>query len=121
MMRIYNDEWTVIDAANTMVAVTLVLSPSLFGYAESTTATWSAALIGMLIGMVALARAIEAREWQDWANLVLGLWAATTPRALGFSDLAFAAELHVIAGLAVAITSALRLAASYLDPPTRTA
>ena len=43
------------------------------------------------------------RKWQDWANLVLGLWLVLSPWILGFSGTSSAAWNAVILGLLVGL------------------
>ena len=43
------------------------------------------------------------RKWQDWANLVLGLWLVLSPWILGFSGTSSATWNAVILGLLVCL------------------
>ena len=43
------------------------------------------------------------RKWQDWANLVLGLWLVLSPWILGFSGTSSATWNGVIVGLLVGL------------------
>ena len=43
------------------------------------------------------------RKWQDWANLVLGLWLVLSPWILGFSGTSSAPWNAVILGLLVGL------------------
>ncbi|BCP65887.1 SPW repeat protein [Thermus thermophilus] len=43
------------------------------------------------------------RKWQDWANLVLGLWLVLSPWILGFSGTSSATWNAVIVGLLVGL------------------
>ena len=43
------------------------------------------------------------RKWQDWANLVLGLWLVLSPWILGFSGTSSATWNAVILGLLVGL------------------
>ena len=49
------------------------------------------------------------RKWQDWANLVLGLWLVLSPWILGFSGTSSATWNAVLLGLAVGPLSLLHL------------
>ncbi|NBJ13674.1 SPW repeat protein [Microvirga arsenatis] len=104
--------WSELTAINIITALAgafLVGSPWLFGFAGEQTAMWSAGLIGVLAIMVALAGFIELREWEGWASLALGLWAAVTPWALGFSGVTAAMGIHLGVGLTIAALAALEL------------
>ncbi len=120
-MKSHSFRWMVPDFICAAAAAYLVLSPWMFRFADAAGATWSATLIGVLLGMVVLAKAVQVQEWQDWAGLALGIWAMMAPWLLGFGDITKAAGMHVFVGLVVAITSAIQLWMRYFDPPARTA
>ncbi len=104
--------WSELTAINIITALGgafLVASPWLFGFSGEQTAMWSAGLIGVLAIMIALAGFIELREWEGWASLALGLWAAVAPWALGFSGVTAAMACHLGVGLTVAALAALEL------------
>ena len=104
--------WSELTAINIIAALFgafLVASPWLFGFSGEQTALWSASLIGVLAIMVALTGLIQPHEWEGWASLALGLWAAVAPWALGFSGVTSALACHLGVGLAVAALAALEL------------
>ena len=104
--------WSELTAINIITALAgtfLIGSPWLFGFSGEQTAMWSAGLIGVLAIMIALAGFIELREWEGWASLALGLWAAVAPWALGFSGVTAAMACHLGVGLTVAALAALEL------------
>ena len=57
----------------------------------------------------------EAWNWQDWLDMVLGLWLAVSPWVLGFSDSDPAATLNaLIVGISIAVLSALTFLAYHI-------
>ena len=44
-----------------------------------------------------------SREWQDWCNLLLGIWLCLSPWLLGFADHRAAAENVVAVGILVIV------------------
>ena len=48
-------------------------------------------------------------QWEEWANLILGVWAVLAPWLLGFAGVAYATYAHVIIGLVVAVLAAVEL------------
>jgi hypothetical protein len=42
-----------------------------------------------------------SREWQDWCNLLLGIWLCVSPWVLGFADDRVAAENAVFVGFLI--------------------
>ncbi len=104
--------WSELTAINIIAAQLgsfLVASPWLFGFSGEQTAMWSASLIGVLTTMIALTGLIEPREWEGWASLGLGLWAAIAPWVLGFSSVTSAMGCHLGIGIAVAVLAAVEL------------
>jgi hypothetical protein len=85
------------------------VSPWLFGIADEQAASWNAWISGLLIAGLALAAVVELQEWEEWINLVLGLWVAVAPWLLGFVGTANALWTHVGVGIAVAILAAVEL------------
>lgn len=43
-----------------------------------------------------------SKQWQDWANFVLGAWIAISPWVLGYSPMTTATRNAVVSGLLVA-------------------
>ena len=58
--------------------------------------------------MAAAALSVFA-EWEEWVNLVLGLWLIVAPWALGFAGSVNALWTHVILGVLTAAVSAWAL------------
>jgi hypothetical protein len=111
--------WTATDVFRAAVAGYLVLSPFMFRFAGGV-ATWSAILTGVLLLVASLAKGI-LRDWQDWACVILGLWAMVAPWLLGFSDQPNAAGMHVCAGLVAIVASGIQIWTAYLDSTAPTA
>jgi hypothetical protein len=102
-------EETALDFVNVIAGVGLALTPWLLGFAAASAAAWNAWLIGAAIALVAIGALWAFAEWEEWVNLILGLWAIFAPWVLGFADVAPAVYAHVIAGLLVAVLSGLEL------------
>jgi hypothetical protein len=116
------------DWANLVLAVWLFISPWVinFGGAASTTAgaavppaasnaAWNAWILGIIIFLVACSAIGRLRAWQEWVNLLLGIWLFVAPWALGFTQLGGAAWDHWVVGVLVFL-----LAASDLQTVRRT-
>jgi hypothetical protein len=117
----HRSELTAINIITAVFGAFLFASPWLFGYSGEQTAVWSACATGLLMGMVALVSFIELREWEGWANSVLGVWAVVAPWILGFAAVASAMWSHVGIGLAVVAVMAVELWMMHRDPPVRAA
>ncbi|ATU93209.1 SPW repeat protein [Phyllobacterium zundukense] len=94
------------DWANLVLAVCLFISPWFFGFMAETTPTWNAWVVGIVLGALTVAAISAFAEWEEWANMVLGLWLVASPWVLGFTANVNAMWTHVVLGLLVAAVSA---------------
>lgn len=102
---------SVLDFYNLLLAALLFASPWLFKL------TNGAARLDFWIGSIAIAAisvgAILAyANWEEWANLALGLWLVASPWVLGFAP-ARATPFSVAIGAAVAYLALLELWLQY--------
>lgn len=104
-----SDHRTAFDIINIVAGLGLLLSPWYLGYAAETYAVWNAWIVGAAVTLIAVSALYAFHQVEEWANLVLGLWAVVAPWALGFSAVASAMWAHVIAGLVVAILAGVSL------------
>jgi cytochrome b561 len=58
--------------------------------------------------------------WEEWLNLIAGLWAIVSPWVLGFQGTP-AVTVHVVIGIIVAVLAAVELWLRYRNPPRLTA
>lgn len=74
----------IIDVYELVVGFFLFLSPWLFSYTRSIGKfdAWAGGITVILVSLAAL-RAFS--EWEEWLNLVLGLWLIAAPWILGFT------------------------------------
>ena len=94
------------DWANLVLAVCLFFSPWVIGFASDTTATWNAWIAAIVLGALAVATLSAFAEWEEWANMVIGLWLIVSPWLLGFMANVNAMWTHVILGVLVAAIAA---------------
>lgn len=96
------------DVLSLVAGLFLLISPWLVGFAAES-AAWNAWIVGAAIALVAAGALVAFAQWEEWVNLLLGLWAAISPWLLGFADLAYATYAHVVVGLIVAVAAAGKL------------
>lgn len=97
------------DWINLILAVCLFVSPWVIGFAAEIEPAWNAWIVGVTLAALSVATLSVFAEWEEWANLVLGLWLVVSPWLLGFATNMNAMWTHVILGVLVAAVSAWAL------------
>ena len=100
---------TAIDLVNVVLGLCLVFAPWALGFTSEMAPTRNAWIVGAAIALIALGALFAFREWEEWVNLALGVWAILAPWLLGFATVAAALYAHVIIGLIVGVLAALDL------------
>jgi general stress protein CsbA len=100
---------TAIDLVNVVLGLCLVFAPWALGFTSEMAATRNAWIVGAAIALIALGALFAFREWEEWVNLALGVWAILASWLLGFATVAAALYAHVIIGLIVGALAALDL------------
>ena len=115
------ENWTnanLCDVANLIPGAVLLVSPWMFSF-DAGTVSINAYVTGIVIAALAIAALAAFAVWEEWLNLVVGLWALVSPWVLGFQGTA-AMTVHVIIGAAVAILAAIELWMTSQIPPRLT-
>lgn len=108
-------EWTIVETVNAIMTLLLIVSPWMLRYLDTAVATWSAVLIGLLLGVATFTRLLKVRAWQSWASLALGACALLAPWLLGFGDISNAAGIHIAVGFIGVVMTLISLWVHYLD------
>lgn len=91
----------------------LIFSPFwLASYAVAGSAALNSVVVGVLLvaaSWIALAR---PRPWEEWVNVVLGVWLVVAPFVLGFQDAAAVTLNHIVIGVIVVGDAMIVLARS---------
>ena len=117
------DKWrnaAAFDVANLILGVFLILSPWLLHFAPGVQ-SWNAWAGGGIIAVLSIAALFAFAEWEEWLNLIVGLWILVSPWALKFSSSTDAMRTAVIVGLIVAVIAAIELWMFHRSPPRLTA
>jgi hypothetical protein len=109
------------DVINLALGAWLFLTPWIFGFVPEFATSWNAWLSGLAIGVVAIAALVAFAEWEEWINLLLGIWVAVSAWVVGFAGHATAAWIHVLVGIAVTVVAAGRMRFMHRSPPRLTA
>jgi hypothetical protein len=102
---------SVLDLYNLLLAMFLFVSPRLFVRGNGT-ATMDLRTSGAAIAVISLAAMIAFADWEEWANLILGIWLIVSPRVLGFAHTT-AMHLSILVGFTVTFLAALELFLEY--------
>ncbi len=98
---------SILDVYNLLLALFVFVSPWLFAYASRSARIdfWAC---GGLIAIVSTAAVVAFSDWEEWLNLLLGLWLVAAPWLLGFAH-SKAMHMSVGVGLVIAYLAGLEL------------
>ena len=98
------------DWINLIFGAWLFFSPWLLKYVTLGAASWNSFVFGIAIVVFAVWALFAPKVWEEWTNLILGLWLIIAPWVLGFSAHALATWNLVVVGVVVAVLSLVALA-----------
>jgi hypothetical protein len=76
------------DGLNLLLGVWLVVSPWILGFTGVKYAPGNAYVVGVIIAVAAVSALLAFHEWEEWVNIILGVWLVITPWLFGFGTLA---------------------------------
>ena len=115
------ENWTnakLCDVANLVLGAILFCSPWLFGFGAGKVSE-NATISGLVIAILAIAALAAFAVWEEWLNLIVGLWTMVSPWVLGFQGTT-AMTVHVLIGAAVAVLAAIEIWMITQNPPRLT-
>jgi SPW repeat len=122
-MEVAMDKWrnaAAFDVGNLILGAFLFLSPWIFHFSPGAE-SWNAWIGGGVIAVISIAALTAFAEWEEWLNLIVGLWVLVSPWALKFSGNTHAMRTDVIIGVIVAAIAAIELWMLHRTPPRLTA
>jgi SPW repeat len=108
---------SVLDIYNLLLAVVLFASPWLFAL-TNTVGKVDLWVSGVVVAAISVAAIVAYAKWEEWANLLLGLWLVVSPWILGFAHtraMHFSIGLGVIVAFLAALELWLLYEAAHLD------
>jgi hypothetical protein len=115
------ENWTnakLCDVANLVLGAILFVSPWLFTFGAGKVSE-NATISGLVIAILAIAALAAFAVWEEWLNLIVGLWTLISPWVLGFQGTT-AMTVHVLIGAAVAVLAAIEIWMITQNPPRLT-
>ena len=109
-MKKWRDE-SVLDLYNVVVAIVLFASPWMFKLTNGT-ARMDFWIISAAVIAISLAAVFAYANWEEWVNILFGIWLIASPWILGFSQ-ARAKHFAIGLGLVVTFLAALELWLNY--------
>lgn len=91
------------DPVNLVLGAWLIVSPWALAHQGEAVPTWNAVVLGLLIAAAAIWEMVQVKAWQEWANVVFGLWLIASPWVLGFAAVTAAMYNAVIIGIIAAV------------------
>lgn len=104
------NEWTnarLCDVGNLILGCALFVSPWIFKYPAGHEWT-NAIVVGIVIAALSIAALAAFTVWEEWLNLVVGLWLIASPWVLHFVDTT-AMRVNIVIGVVVAVLAAIEL------------
>lgn len=111
-------QWTnarLCDVGNLILGAFLFLTPWIFKYPMGVE-FWNAAAAGVIIAALSIAALAAFTVWEEWLNLIVGLWLIASPWVLKFQDMS-AMRVDVAIGIVVAVLAAIELWSMWQEPP----
>ena len=95
----WQERETAPDVYNLFLAVVLFVSPWLFRLTNEPGKVdlW---VTGPVIGIASLAAVIAYRDWEEWLNVLMGVWLIVSPWLLGFPH---TRAMHISIGIGVVV------------------
>jgi SPW repeat len=114
------NQWTnakLCDVGNLILGAFLFLSPWIFKYPMGAE-FWNAVAAGVIIAALSIATLAAFTVWEEWLNLIVGLWLIVSPWVLKFPDRS-AMRVDVAVGIVVAALAAIELWTMWHEPQRR--
>jgi hypothetical protein len=95
------------DVVNLLLGTILFFSPWLFSLSAGAPRQ-IASTMGLFIAVLSVAALAAFAAWEEWLNLIAGLWLVVAPWLLGFED-SNAAMVDVVIGIVVVVLATLEI------------
>ena len=73
------------DWINVLFGVWLFVSPWVLGFSHIGAAAWNAYILGVAVFVFAVIALFSPQIWEEWINLILGIWLIISPFILAYA------------------------------------
>lgn len=94
------------DYVNLVLGVWLIVAPWIGVGVHNDLAAWNSYVAGFAVAILSIAAIARSRLWEEWLNLVVGLWLILAPFVLYFTAQSGPTWNHIIVGVVIAIDAA---------------
>jgi hypothetical protein len=105
-----------INIANIALGGFLFVAPWVLGFGQETWAALNAQLSGAVVILLSLLAVVRTYDWEEWLNVMAGLWIMGAPWLLWFEGVPAARWTHVIVGFCITAVAAYELYRLYFMP-----
>lgn len=92
------------DWVNLILGVWLFITPFVFGMIPvAGAAAWNGYIFGGIVAVLSVWALAQPRAWEEWVNLVIGIWLILSPFILTFTNQTAAMWNHLIVGIIVGV------------------
>lgn len=91
------------DMVNAALGALVVSSPWTLGFQADLAVTSNAVLVGIALMAAAMGAVLVPRAWEEWTEVVIGMWLIASPWVIGFSTLREATIGAAIVGAVVVV------------------
>ena len=116
------NEWTnakFCDVGNLILGAILFVSPWVFKFADGPQFQ-NALVTGAVIVILSIAALSAFAVWEEWLNLIVGLWLIVSPWVLKFQETT-AMRVDVVIEIVVAVLAAVEIWMRWQTPPRQVA
>jgi len=89
------------DWLNLILGIWLFFSPFVGMEVASSVPAWNGYIFGLLIAGLSLWALIQPQAWEEWINLIIGIWLIISPFFPGYTTESFVMWNQVVVGLIV--------------------
>jgi len=91
------------DWVNLVLGMWLFITPFIGMEMVSSTAAWNGYIFGVIVVALSIWALVQPRAWEEWINLVIGVWLILAPFILGFTTETTAMWNHILMGVVIGV------------------